>query len=169
MTHIFLLLRECVSICTLDTPNAVCLTVLVHVLLLYCMFMCIFMYTMYGIYVVVYVVIVLPVLPPDASLTPHTLLHAVSTVREFWNIGGLLSCLDVPRSVRDRIRHSQSYSSEDEKRMAGLQYCLQTVPGVSWGRIAGVLWQMEEHTALETVRQYLPPKHGTIQEMTACV
>ena len=59
-----------------------------------------------------------------------------------------------------KIRHSQSYSSEDEKRMAGLQYCLQTVPGVSWGRIAGVLWHMEEHTALETVRQYLPPKHG---------
>ena len=106
---------------------------------------------------VVYVITVLPVLPPDASLTPHTLLHALSTVRQFW---WLLWCLGVPRSVRDQIIDSQSYSSEDEKRMAGLQYCLQTVPGVSWGRIAGVLWKMEEHTALETVRQYLPPKHG---------
>ena len=106
---------------------------------------------------VVYVVSVLPVLPPDASLTPHTLLHAVSTVRLFWD---LLAWLGVPLSVREQISRSQSYSSEDEKRMAGLQYCLQTVPGVSWGRIAGVLWKMEEHTALETVRQYLPPKHG---------
>ena len=111
-------------------------------------------------YVVVYVVIVLPVLTPDVSLTPHTLLHAVSTVRRLWNIGGLLQHLGVPGSVIFQINRSQSYSSEDEKRMAGLQYCLQTLPGVSWGRIAGVLWEMEEHTALETVRQYLPPKHG---------
>ena len=112
---------------------------------------------------VVYVITVLPVLPPDASLTPHTLLHAVSTVRWFWeydNDDGLLLYLGVPLSVIVQIRDSQSYSSEDEKRMAALQYCLQTLPGVSWGRIAGVLWQMEEHTALETVRQYLPPKHG---------
>ena len=115
---------------------------------------------------VVYVITVLPVLPPDASLTPHTLLHAVSTVRRFWEYlgigidGGLLWCLGVPWSVTVQISDSRSYSSEDEKRMAGLQYCLQTVPGVSWGRIAGVLWKMEEHTALETVRQYLPPKHG---------
>ena len=104
---------------------------------------------------------VLPVLPPDASLTPHTLFRAVSTVRRFWdNSSGLLQCLGVPLSVIRQISDSQSYSSEDEKRMAGLQYCLQTVPGVSWGRIAGVLWKMGEHTALETVRQYLPPKHG---------
>ena len=112
---------------------------------------------------VVYVITVLPVLPPDASLTPHTLLHAVSTVRRFWDgaiDGGLLWWLGVPLSVIDQIRDSQSYLSEDEKRMAGLQYCLQTLPGVSWGRIAGVLWKMEEHTALETARQYLPPKHG---------
>ena len=120
---------------------------------------------------VVYVITVLPVLPPDASLTPHTLLHAVSTVRRFWDVGELLWCLGVPWSVIGQIRDSQSYSSEDEKRMAGLQYCLQTLPGVSWGRIAGVLWYMDELTALETVRQYLPPKHGEhhIQEMTACV
>ena len=60
----------------------------------------------------------------------------------------------------NQIRDSRSYSNEEEKRMAGLQYCLQTVPGVSWGRIAGVLWYLKEHTALETVRQYLPHTHG---------
>ena len=84
----------------------------------------------------------------------------MSTVREFWVYGGLLSFLDVPRAVGDQIRSSQSYLSEDEKRVAGLQYYLQTVPGASWGRIAGVLWYMEKHTALETVREYLPHKHG---------
>ena len=84
----------------------------------------------------------------------------MSTVRDFWDGGGLLDYLGVPSSVMDQIRTSQSYSSEDEKRMAGLQYYLQTVPGASWGRIAGVLWYLEEQIALETVRQYLPHKPG---------
>ena len=100
-----------------------------------------------------------PVLPPDTSLTPHTLLPALSTVRQFWE-HGLLQYLGVPWPVLDQIRDSQSYSSEDEKRVAGLQYYLQTLPSVSWGRIASVLWYLEEHTALETVRQYLPHQHG---------
>ena len=99
-------------------------------------------------------------LPLDTSLTPHTLLHAVSTVRDFWEINGLLYYLGVPYYVRLEIRDSPSYSSEDEKRTAVLQYSLQTLPGMSWGRIAGVLWRLEEHTALETVRQYLPHKPG---------
>ena len=118
------------------------------------------------------VCLLLPVLPPDASLTPHTLLPPLSTVRKFWGIGGLLSNLLVPEPVMDQIRASQSYSSEDEKRVAGLQYYLQTVPGASWGRIAGVLWLMEEHTALETVRQYLPHTHGECNVMlmrTVCM
>ena len=99
-------------------------------------------------------------LPPDLNLTPDTLLHAVSTVTHFWGEGRLLYWLDVPPSVQDQIRASPSYSSEDERRMAGLQYYLQTVSGASWGRIASVLWYMEEHTALESVRQYLPHQHG---------
>ena len=98
-------------------------------------------------------------LPPGTSLTPHTLLHAVSTVRSFW-VGGLLILLGVPNSVRYEIRDSPSYSSEDDKMTAVLQYSLQTLPGMSWGIIAGVLWFLEEHTALETVRQYLPHKPG---------
>ena len=107
-----------------------------------------------------YTVYVIPVsfLPPDTSLTPHLLLPALSTVRDFWD--GLLYVLGVPDSVRYQIRQDPSYSSEDERRMAGLQHCLQTLPGVSWGMIAGVLWFMEEHTALETVRPYLPHKPG---------
>ena len=98
-------------------------------------------------------------LPPDTSLTPHALLHAVSTIRNFW-LGGLLSYLGVPYSVRIEIRDSPSYSSEDEKRTAVLQYSLQTLPSMSWVKIAGALWFLEEHTALETVRQYLPHKPG---------
>ena len=98
---------------------------------------------------------------PDDSLTPHTLLPAVSSVRQFWRRDdsewGLLERLGVPWSVMDDIMASPSHSTEEEKRIAGLQYYLQTLPGASWEMIAGSLWRMEEHTALEEVRQHLPP------------
>ena len=105
---------------------------------------------------------------PDDSLTPHTLLPAVSTVTEFWGSDddddddelGLLEVLNVPYSVMDDIRASPLYSTEEEKRIAGLQNYLHTVPSASWEDIAGALWGLEEHTALEEVRQYLPPPHG---------
>ena len=100
---------------------------------------------------------------PDDSLTPHTLLATVSTVRKFWGdirTTGLLDCLLVPQSVMDEIRDSPSYSTEEEKRIAGLQYYLQTIPGASWERLAGALWSLEEEKALEKVRQYLPPTPG---------
>ena len=102
---------------------------------------------------------------PDDSLTPYTLLPAVSTVTEFWwrdddDEWGLLELLGVSQSVMDDIRASPLYSTEEEKRIAGLQYYLHTVPSASWEVIAGGLWRMEEHTALEEVIQYLPPAHG---------
>ena len=96
----------------------------------------------------------------DANLTPHTLLHAVSAVRLLWEYGGLLHYLGVPLSEMVQISDSQSYSTEEEERILILQYYLQNVPGVSWGRIAGGLWFLEKHTALDTVSQYLPHKHG---------
>ena len=101
---------------------------------------------------------------PDDSLTPHTLLPAVSSVRLFWrgydDEVGLLELLGVPNSVMDDIRASPSHSTEEEKRIAGLQYYLQTVPGASWEDIAGILWCTKEHTALEEVRQHLPRTYG---------
>ena len=100
---------------------------------------------------------------PDDSLTPHTLLPAVSTVTEFWDSDdecGLLEVLGVLQSVMDDIRASPLYSTEEEKRIAGLQYYLHTLPRASWENIAGALWALEEPTALEEVRQYLPPAHG---------
>ena len=84
----------------------------------------------------------------------------MSSVGEFWGIGRLLDYLGVPYPVQDQIRYSSAYSSEEEDRVAGIEYYLQTVPGASWGRVAGMLWFLGEHTALEAVRQYLPHKHG---------
>ena len=101
-------------------------------------------------------------LPPDNGLTPHTLFRALSSVRTIWTDRrvGLLRLFDIPYSVQNKIRSCSLYSSEVEKITAALQYALNTLPGMSWRRIAGVLWFMEEHTALEKVRQYLPHKPG---------
>ena len=100
-------------------------------------------------------------LPSDATLDSRAILDAVSTVnlKHFWD-RALLGLLGVPKSVRSQIRDSQSYSSEDERRIAGLDYYLKIVPGASWGKIAGVLWFLAENRALEKVRQHLPQKIG---------
>ena len=91
----------------------------------------------------------------DESLTPKKLLHVFSDVSKFWDIG-LWDWLGVPDSVWTQIRDCESYSSGDEKKMAVLQYCIHTLPGVSWGRIAGALWRLKEDKALKTIKQYLP-------------
>ena len=101
---------------------------------------------------------------PDNDLTPYTLSRAISSVRTIWG-SGLLSYFDIPLWVQSKIRFSPSYPSEDEKIKAALQYALQTLPGMSWTRIAGVLWFMEEYKALETVRQYLPHKPGNYTDV----
>lgn len=79
----------------------------------------------------------------------------------------LLDVIGVPVTVQNRLKENKPYFSEDEKRMAVLQYYVDTVPGASWGRIAGVLWYLQEHTALDTVRQYLPKgEHGSWNNCT---
>ena len=92
---------------------------------------------------------------PDDSLTPHTLLPAVSTVTEFWRRDddeyGLLERLGVPYSVMYNIRASPLYSTEEEKRIASLQYYLHTVPSASWEEVAGVLWGLEEHRKSDNI------------------
>ena len=103
-------------------------------------------------------------LSSDASLTPHTILRAVSTVREFWGgdyvmVSGLLERLRVPHPVRYLFK-SSPYPSEHERRIAGLRYYLQTVPGASWPHIAGTLWFMKEYKALGAVRQHLTQEYG---------
>ena len=116
--------------------------------------MCVCNLTLLGyVYIITWMLLYVAYL--DESLSPDKLLPVFSAVSKFWDIG-LWDWLGVPDSVWTQIRDSKSYSSEDDKRMAVLQYCLQTLPGVSWGRIAGVLWRLKEDTALEKIRQYLP-------------
>ena len=86
-------------------------------------------------------------------------------MRNFW-YGGLLDWLGVPSSVQTQIKQNPSYSTEDEKKRAVLKYSLQTLPGMSWGRIAGVLWFLDEHTTLETVKKQLSHRPGKYANIT---
>ena len=81
---------------------------------------------------------------PDDSLTPHTLLPAVSSVRQFWrsnfNDEGLLQMLCVPQPVMDGIRASPSHSTEEEKD------CWSTVlpPDSTWCIMGEDSWSIME-------------------------
>ena len=62
----------------------------------------------------------------------------------------------------ERIKNSQMFSTEAERKEAGLLYSLQNLPCFSWERISGVLWYMEEYSALEAVKKYLKHDNGIL-------
>ena len=99
----------------------------------------------------------------DASLNLGSLQSAVSTVKNiyFYDIS-LLAAFDVPRPVIERIKNSRMFSTEAERKEAGLLYSLQNLPCFSWQRISGVLWYMEEYAALEAVKKYLKHDNGIL-------
>lgn len=108
--------------------------------------------------------------PIDTSLNLGSLLSAVSTIKSVYFYGlSLLSALDVPHPVIYHIRDSPMFSSEAERKEAGLRYCLQNLPCLSWERISGVLWYMEEYTALEAVKEYLKHNNGIYKQKSRMV
>ena len=95
----------------------------------------------------------------DVSLTARSVMQALSCVTQFWG-GGVVDYLGLTWSVMDRLRYEGEYPCEQARKEAAIEYCLKTQPGMSWGKIAGVLWQPKEKKALENVRKYLPSPHG---------
>ncbi|CAI8025213.1 hypothetical protein GBAR_LOCUS14586 [Geodia barretti] len=94
----------------------------------------------------------------DVSLTTRSVMQALSCVTQFWG-GGVVDYLGLTWSVMDRLRYEGEYPCEQARKEAAIEYCLKTQPGMSWGKIAGVLWQLKEKKALENVRKYLPSPH----------
>ena len=54
-----------------------------------------------------------------------------------------------------QIRDNSSYSTEEEKREATIDYFLNTIPLASWATLAGRLYREEQNVSLEAVRKYL--------------
>ena len=72
-----------------------------------------------------------------------------------WVARGVLSYgLKIPDSKLQEIMQ-QSYTNRDRSRLAG-EYWVNTDPCASWRRLADVLYQKGEDSALMMVKQYLP-------------
>ena len=68
--------------------------------------------------------------------------------------GILISGLGIPDSKLQEIKQ-QSYTERDRSRLVG-EYWVNTDPNASWRRLADVLYEEGEETALAMVKQYLP-------------
>ena len=79
-----------------------------------------------------------------------------------WDSLGSFFGLGIPDSVRNDIRASTDYKTEEEKEVALLQYFLDNVPMASWQTVAGALHYREEKKALQMVQAFLPPSGESV-------
>ena len=86
----------------------------------------------------------------------------MTSVKDWYSLGIYISDLGVPPSVRDEIRDSTDYKTEEEKKAALLQYFLNHVPMASWQTVAGALHYLEEKKALQMVQAFLPPSGESV-------
>ena len=89
--------------------------------------------------------------PSDPSLTVENVMEVMGKVGDWERVGYELG---VPDSKLQEIKQ-QSYTKRDQSRLAG-EYWVNTDPRASWRRLARVLYQEGEDSALMTVKQYLP-------------
>ena len=92
--------------------------------------------------------------PSDPSITSHAVHQVMQVLREegwrWWSVG---SSLSVPGSILTNI-HAK-YSSHDETMSALASYVATILPGITWERIASVLYMCGEHAAVEQVKTHL--------------
>ena len=81
----------------------------------------------------------------------------MASVKNWYDLGRYVSGLGVPLAVRDDIRDSRAYQTDDEQKVALLQYYLDNVAMASWQSVAGALHRREEKTALQIVKIFLTP------------
>ena len=97
-------------------------------------------------------------IPPDLTLTPSNMSAVLHTVQELKRLGYVV--LDLPFSVYWSIKSRISFSHDDQRREALINHYLLYYPLASWAHLAGMLYYMEEHTALQEVRQYITQQTG---------
>ena len=99
----------------------------------------------------------LSLLPPDPTLTLHTVTTAVAPVQN-WNVLG--SNLGVPETKLDEI--GSQHSTDDKRKEEVMDYWIAYCPGVSWGTLAGELHYSEETESLQHVQRYLKKTTGMV-------
>ena len=96
-----------------------------------------------------------PVPSADPSLNINNLLLVLTTVKDLDTLGRFDYGLGIPHAVRDEIRNSSAYKTEEEKKEALLLYYINTVPVASWANVAGALHGMGEERALQAAKLFL--------------
>ena len=109
--------------------------------------------------VVSYVCVYCHSLPADPTLTINNLRLVTSSVQNWDDLGHYYYGLGVPTDVRDKISDNPAILTEEGKT-AMLHYFLNNVPMASWQKIAGVLYYMEEETALQAAKRFLTVSRG---------
>ena len=98
----------------------------------------------------------------DPTLNLHNLCLVMTSVKDWYHLGGDLYGLGVPRTVLLEILFSTDYKTEEEKKVALLRYFLDHVPMASWQTVAGALHWREEEEALQMVQPFLPPSGESV-------
>ena len=98
----------------------------------------------------------------DPTLNLHNLCLVMTSVEDWYSLGGYSSGLGVPPSVLSEIRDSTDYKTEEEEKAALLRYFLENVPMASWQTVAGALHSEEEKKALQMVQPFLPPSGESV-------
>lgn len=72
--------------------------------------------------------------------------------------GNFADSMAIPWTIQDSIR--EKHSTVEEQKRALMQYWINTLHDASWTTLAGVLFQMDEHSALQEASQYLRVNRG---------
>ena len=84
----------------------------------------------------------------------------MASVKNWYDLGNYNSGLGVPYAVLNEIRANRAYQTDDEQKVALLQYYLDNMAMASWQSVAGALHWREEKTALQIVKIFLTPAAG---------
>ncbi len=72
--------------------------------------------------------------------------------------GGFADSMAIPWPIQERIK--TNFSTVDEQKRALVKYWVDTLHDAAWTTLAGVLYQMEEQSALDDALKYVRTERG---------
>ena len=102
-------------------------------------------------------------LPPDSTLTIQNVTRARTGMVYS---RGFSSNLGVPGPILDDIQ--LRYSTDDQRKLAVVEYYLHYAPGASWSHLAGELYYREQEGALQHIQRYLQRPAGMSSLLIKC-
>ena len=83
-----------------------------------------------------------------------------------WDDGypSLAEQLDVSLSKQQEIR--EQHQTLKEQNASFSRFCISSLPGLSWARLAGALYYLEEEAALVAAKRYIKREEGMLYVFT---